>query len=206
VMGATKRVAELLVQASAFKNGLPYVSVRFGNVLGSSGSVVPIFRDQIARGGPVTITHPEVCRYFMTIPEAVQLVLQAASLGQGGEVFVLDMGAPIRIEDLARDLIELSGLEVGRDLDIVYTGLRPGEKLYEELTATGESYTSTRHDKIVRMRNGEGGGDSRVLRNAVQELLHLASRGSEAQLRDKLREIVPEYAAAQDADSGALTT
>jgi FlaA1/EpsC-like NDP-sugar epimerase len=202
VMGATKRVAELLVQASASQLSLPFVSVRFGNVLGSSGSVVPIFREQIARGGPVTITHPEVRRYFMTIPEAVQLVLQAASLGQGGEVFVLDMGAPIRIEDLARDLIELSGLELGRDLDIVYTGLRPGEKLFEELTATGESYTSTRHDKIVRMRNGKGGGDWRILQDAVQELLQLATRGSEAQIREKLREIVPEYATASVADSG----
>jgi FlaA1/EpsC-like NDP-sugar epimerase len=164
--------------------------------------VVPIFREQIARGGPLTITHPEVRRYFMTIPEAVQLVLQAASLGQGGEVFVLDMGAPIRIEDLAKDLIELSGLELGRDLDIVYTGLRPGEKLFEELTATGESYASTRYDKIVRMRNGEGGVDPRILRDAVQELLQLATRGSEVQMRDKLREIVPEYAADPDVGTG----
>jgi FlaA1/EpsC-like NDP-sugar epimerase len=138
----------------------------------------------------------------MTIPEAVQLVLQAASLGQGGEVFVLDMGAPIRIEDLAKDLIELSGLELGRDLDIVYTGLRPGEKLFEELAATGESYASTRHDKIVRMRNGEGGVDPRILRDAVQELLQLATRGSEVQMRDKLREIVPEYAADPDVGTG----
>ena len=202
VMGATKRVAELLVQASALQHSLPYVAVRFGNVLGSSGSVVPIFREQIARGGPLTITHPEVRRYFMTIPEAVQLVLQAASLGQGGEVFVLDMGAPIRIEDLAKDLIELSGLELGRDLDIVYTGLRPGEKLFEELTATGESYASTRHDKIVRMRNGEGGVDSRALWDAVQELLQLTTRGSESQIRDKLRKIVPEYAAGPDFGTG----
>jgi len=202
VMGATKRVAELLVQASASQLCLPYVAVRFGNVLGSSGSVVPIFREQIARGGPVTVTHPEVRRYFMTIPEAVQLVLQAAALGQGGEVFLLDMGAPIRIEDLAKDLIELSGLELGRDLDIVYTGLRPGEKLFEELIATGESYASTRHGKIFRMRNGEGGVDSPVLQDAVQDLLQLAIRGSEAQIRAKLREIVPEYAAAPLAENG----
>jgi FlaA1/EpsC-like NDP-sugar epimerase len=194
VMGATKRVAELLVQAAARRSDLPYVAVRFGNVLGSSGSVVPLFREQIARGGPVTITHPEVRRYFMTIPEAVQLVLQAAALGQGGEVFVLDMGEPIRIEDLARDLIKLSGLEVGRDVDIVYTGLRPGEKLYEELVATGESYVPTRHAKIVRTHNGvDGGGGSQALRDAVQELIRLAAQGNEPEIRGKLQLIVPEF-------------
>ena len=203
VMGATKRVAELLVQESALRSGLPYVAVRFGNVLGSSGSVVPLFREQISRGGPVTITHPDVRRYFMTIPEAVQLVLQAAALGKGAEVFVLDMGAPIRIEDLAKDLIKLSGLELGRDVDIVYTGLRPGEKMFEELSAAGENYVPTRHEKIVRTRNGASGTEgSLFLRESVQELIRLAGQGNVPQLRDKLKEIVPEYVAAPEAGAG----
>jgi FlaA1/EpsC-like NDP-sugar epimerase len=207
VMGATKRVAELLVQASAARSGLPYVAVRFGNVLGSSGSVVPLFREQIARGGPITITHPDVRRYFMTIPEAVQLVLQAATLGQGGEVFVLDMGAPIRIEDLAKDLIELSGLELGRDVDIVYTGLRPGEKLFEELSAAGEQYVPTRHEKIVRTRNGASDSKHRQgLWDAVHELIRLAGQGDEPQMRDKLRELVPEFGVAVAADETAVSS
>ncbi len=207
VMGATKRVAELLVQDSASSSGLPYVAVRFGNVLGSSGSVVPLFREQISRGGPVTLTHPEVCRYFMTIPEAVQLVLQAAALGEGAEVFVLDMGAPIRIEDLAKDLIELSGLELGRDVDIVYTGLRPGEKMFEELTVSGEEYVATRHEKIVRTLNGASSiEDPSALWNSVDELIRLAGEGNARELRHKLKEIVPEYLAESDdgAEEGGL--
>ncbi|MCU0494637.1 MAG: polysaccharide biosynthesis protein, partial [Chloroflexaceae bacterium] len=148
VMGACKRVAELLVHQAAVATGKAYVAVRFGNVLGSRGSVVLTFKQQIAAGGPVTVTHPEMRRYFMTIPEAVQLVLQAATLGHGGEVFTLDMGEPVKIVDMARDMIELSGLEVGRDIDIVYTGLRPGEKLFEELFVPGESYERTIHEKI----------------------------------------------------------
>jgi FlaA1/EpsC-like NDP-sugar epimerase len=203
VMGATKRVAELLVQASALRSGLPHVAVRFGNVLGSSGSVVPLFREQISRGGPVTITHPDVRRYFMTIPEAVQLVLQAAALGQGGEVFVLDMGPPIRIEDLAKDLIKLSGLTPGRDVDIVYTGLRPGEKLFEELSAAGEDYVPTRHEKIVRTRNGASDIEgSQALWDSVQELIHLARQGNAPQMRHKLKEIVPEYVATPSSGAG----
>jgi FlaA1/EpsC-like NDP-sugar epimerase len=194
VMGATKRVAELLVQASARRCGRPYVAVRFGNVLGSRGSVVPLFREQIARGGPVTVTHPEVRRYFMTIPEAVQLVLQAATLGQGGEVFLLDMGAPIRIADLARDLIQLSGLEVGRDIEIVYTGLRPGEKLFEELFVAGEEYVPTRHEKVYISRNGLHAPCCPVdLEEAVAELVALARQGEESSVMAKLKEIVPSY-------------
>jgi FlaA1/EpsC-like NDP-sugar epimerase len=148
VMGASKRVAALLVHQAGRQCARPYVAVRFGNVLGSRGSVVPLFKRQIAAGGPVTVTHPEMKRFFMTIPEAVQLVLQAAVLGQGGEVFVLDMGEPVRIVDLARDLIRLSGLEVDRDIDIVFTHMRPGEKLVEELFVAGEQYRRTRHEKI----------------------------------------------------------
>jgi len=194
VMGATKRVAELLVQESARRSGQPYVAVRFGNVLGSRGSVVPLFREQIARGGPVAVTHPDVRRYFMTIPEAVQLVLQAAALGEGGEVFMLDMGEPIRIVDLARDLIELSGLEVGRDIDIVYTGLRPGEKLFEELNVEGEEYLPTRHEKIVLLRNSHDDlVASVVLTRTVKELIGLARQGDDSLVRAKLKEIVPEY-------------
>jgi FlaA1/EpsC-like NDP-sugar epimerase len=153
VMGASKRVAEMLVLQAARKSGRNYVAVRFGNVLGSRGSVVPIFKQQIASGGPVTVSHPEMTRYFITIPESVQLVLQAAVLGRGGEIFMLDMGEPIKIVDLARDLIELSGLEVGLDVDIVFTGIRPGEKLREELFLDGEVYEPTCHAKIRIVKN-----------------------------------------------------
>ncbi len=153
VMGASKRAAELLVHKAAIESGKPYVAVRFGNVLGSRGSVVLSFQQQIAAGGPVTVTHPDMVRYFMTIPEAVQLVLQAAPLGTGGEVFMLDMGEPVKIVDLARDLIELSGLEVGRDIDIAFTGLRPGEKLFEEMFFSGEEYDRTQHEKIFISRS-----------------------------------------------------
>lgn len=148
VMGSSKRAAELLVHHAAKLSGRAFMAVRFGNVLGSRGSVVWTFKQQIAAGGPVTVTHPEMRRYFMTIPEAVQLVLQAAALGRGGEVFTLDMGEPVKLLDLARDMIELSGLQVGRDIDIAFVGLRPGEKLYEELFLPGEQYDRTSHDKI----------------------------------------------------------
>jgi FlaA1/EpsC-like NDP-sugar epimerase len=148
VMGATKRLAERYVQHVADETGRPYVSVRFGNVLGSTGSVVPVFKEQIHAGGPVTVTHPEMQRYFMTIPEASQLVLQAAALGGPGEILVLDMGEPVRIVELAESLIRLSGLEPYDDIDIAFTGLRPGEKLFEELSLAEEGATATRHPKV----------------------------------------------------------
>ena len=205
VMGVTKRVSEKIVQAVAQRTGRPYVAVRFGNVLGSRGSVVPTFREQIARGGPVTVTHPEVTRYFMTIPEAVQLVLQAATLAgtecQNG-VFVLDMGKPIKIVDLARDLIELSGKEVGQDIEIVFTGLRPGEKLFEELFRNGEDYRRTRHAKIF-VAHGKpsnagsaaqsGNTDEADLNKLVDQLLQKAEKGQPQEIRRLLKEIVPNY-------------
>lgn len=191
IMGASKRVCELLVHQAAITSGRPYVAVRFGNVLGSRGSVVLTFKQQIASGGPVTITHPEMRRYFMTIPEAVQLVLQAAAIGQGGEVFTLDMGEPIRILDLARDMIQLSGLELGRDIDIVFTGLRPGEKLYEELFVPGEIYQRTVHEKIFIAHNA-----SRFipphLNILVEELRKAAEQNDTARIVQLLQALVPE--------------
>ena len=150
VMGATKRTAELVVQEINRHSGTKFVTVRFGNVLGSRGSVVPLFEKQIAQGGPVTVTYRDMTRYFMTIPEAVQLVLQAGSQAEGGEVFLFDMGKPVRIKDMAEDLIRLHGLVPGKDINIVYTGLRPGEKLYEELLTSEEGTTSTKHKKIFK--------------------------------------------------------
>jgi FlaA1/EpsC-like NDP-sugar epimerase len=151
VMGATKRLAEMACQALN-GNGTRFLSVRFGNVLGSRGSVVPLFQEQIQHGGPVTITHPDMMRYFMSIPEAVLLVLQAAGIGQGGEVFVLDMGNPVRIIELAENLIRLNGFEPGRDIEIIYTGIRPGEKLFEEFLSAEDGVTQTRYDKIFIAR------------------------------------------------------
>ena len=193
VMGATKRVAELLVEAAAERNGRIFVAVRFGNVLGSRGSVVRIFREQIGRGGPVTVTHPDMRRYFMTIPEAVQLVLQAAAIGQGGEVFVLDMGEPVAIVDLAHDLIRLSGLEVGRDIDIEFIGTRPGEKLFEELFAEGEVYQRTHHEKIFVCRNSAEECHFSRLTSHVDALITAAEEGDPDEVRRLLKVLAPEY-------------
>jgi len=191
VMGASKRVAEMLIQGMAKRNGRAFVAVRFGNVLGSSGSVIPLFKDQIAAGGPVTVTHPEVKRYFMTIPEAVQLVIQAAAMGKGGEIFVLDMGEPLKIVDLAKDLIKLSGLEPGRDIDIVYTGLRPGEKLSEELFREGEHIKITKHEHILIAEADDF--DEEKLHESILELKRLAKEMDGKKIKQKLGEIVPEY-------------
>ncbi|MFN0179410.1 MAG: polysaccharide biosynthesis protein [Gemmatimonadales bacterium] len=191
VMGATKRVAEQIVQNIAEYAGQPYIAVRFGNVLGSRGSVVPVFLRQIAAGGPITITHPEMRRYFMTIPESVQLVLQAAVQGQGGEVFVLDMGDPVKIVDLAADLVRLSGLEVGRDIEINFTGVRPGEKLYEELFFGREHAEPTEHPKILRAKHAQLPlGVSSV----IEELIARGQQGaSDQELRTLLHRLVPDY-------------
>jgi FlaA1/EpsC-like NDP-sugar epimerase len=198
VMGATKRVAEMVVQEAAIRHGRNFVSVRFGNVLGSRCSVVPIFLGQIAAGGPLTITHPEMRRYFMTIPEAVQLVLQAGALGQGGEVFVLDMGEPIRILDLATDLVRLSGLELGRDIEIRYTGMRPGERLYEEPFFRHEEVLPTGHPKVLRATNNHVPADV----GSSLEVLTEASREcpSDDELRYLLRTLVPDFGQATPAD------
>jgi len=192
VMGASKRVAELLVLRAAQQTGRPYVAVRFGNVLGSRGSVVPIFKQQIANGGPITVSHPEMKRYFMTIPEAVQLVLQASVLGKGGEIFMLDMGEPIRILDLARDLTELSGLEIGRDIDIVYTGVRPGEKLFEELFVPGECYQPTQHEKILIARNA-GSFVPDELDEVLETMRTVVAQDDAAGAIACLHKLVPEY-------------
>ncbi|MEW6212792.1 MAG: nucleoside-diphosphate sugar epimerase/dehydratase, partial [Acidobacteriota bacterium] len=190
IMGATKRVAELVVQALNQRYETRYVAVRFGNVIGSAGSVIPIFQDQIRRGGPVTVTHPEMVRYFMTIPEAAQLVLQAGTMGEGGEIFILDMGEPVRILDIARDLITLSGLKPYEDIDIAFTGIRPGEKLFEELAINEEGMTKTRHPKIFIGRIAAY--PERKVRLMVERLSSLATAGEERQLRRTLNACLPE--------------
>ena len=192
-MGASKRVAELYVQSLATHSDTRFVTVRFGNVLGSAGSVVPIFKEEIARGGPVHVTHPEMKRYFMSIPEAGQLVLQSAAMGKGGEIFVLEMGQPISIVSLARDLIKLSGLRPNHKIEIVFTGIRPGEKLYEEISLFAENATKTRHPRIWV---GESVvGDSKGIGAAVDRLLEGASQQDPRTLRSALEKVVPEYVA-----------
>jgi FlaA1/EpsC-like NDP-sugar epimerase len=195
VMGASKRLAEMLLQAEQAKSRTEFVIVRFGNVLGSTGSVIPRFREQIARGGPVTVTHPEIQRYFMSIPEAAQLVLQAGLMGKGGEIFVLDMGEPVRIAELAKQLIRLSGFAEG-DIRIIYTGLRPGEKLYEELLADAEHTLPTPHPKlrVARARSPQNG---RLSEEVLAWLAAPPDSGAEA-VRSQLRIWVPEYAPASN--------
>jgi FlaA1/EpsC-like NDP-sugar epimerase len=192
MMGATKRISELVINALQKQGGTRFMAVRFGNVLGSNGSVVPIFKEQIAAGGPVTITHPEMCRYFMTIPEATQLVLQAFSIGKGGEVFVLDMGEPVRIVDLARNLVLLSGLRPDRDIKFEFTGLRPGEKLFEELNLQSEQFMPTAHAKILSYLSPFS-ADLKVMHVALEELRQISERRDVARLVLYLKELIPDY-------------
>ena len=192
VMGASKRVAELLLQDQQRSSATRFMTVRFGNVLGSEGSVVPIFTRQIARGGPVTVTHTEVVRFFMLVQEAVHLVLHASALGKGGEIFLLDMGEPVRIMDLATDMIKLSGLEPHVDVDIRVTGLRPGEKLYEELVTASEVALSTSHPKIMRL-NDPNHRDWESLQRGFAGLESLAQAHDADAVRAKLGAVVPEY-------------
>jgi FlaA1/EpsC-like NDP-sugar epimerase len=190
IYGGTKRLSELLVLNAAHQSGRQFSVVRFGNVLGSRGSVVPLFERQIARGGPITITHPDMERYFMTIPEAVYLVLQASTMGQGGEVFVLNMGEQVRIQDLAEDIIRLSGLEPGTDIEIMFTGIRPGEKLSEELWDKGAHYEPTSHPDIVLLADEDLLTDPE-LTHIVDELVHLAREGDSTAIVDILDECIP---------------
>ena len=190
VMGATKRLAEMIVLDAARRTGRSFTAVRFGNVLGSRGSVVPLFKRQISRGGPVTITHPDMKRYFMTIPEAVHLVLQSSALGTGGEVFVLNMGQQVRILDLARDLIRLSGLEPGRDIEIVFTGIRPGEKLSEDLWDEGHSFSKTTHPDIYKL-DGQDALAGAKLEKSMDELFRLAQEDDSGTIVKMMDELIP---------------
>lgn len=193
VMGASKRLAEMFLQALHASGDSPtkFVAVRFGNVLGSSGSVVPIFSQQIAAGGPVKVTHPDVTRYFMTIPEASRLVLQSAAQGDGGEIFVLDMGKPVKILDLARQMIELSGLVPYKDIDILVTGLRPGEKLFEELSHKGENLRPTHHPKIMRFVTDPL--PLSFVKTAIEEFVRCINVAEPQQVKAMLKALIPEY-------------
>lgn len=191
IMGATKRMCEMIVQAFNKVSDTEYVAVRFGNVLGSNGSVIPLFKKQIAAGGPVTLTHKDITRYFMTIPEASQLVLQAGAYAKGGEIFVLDMGKPVRIYDLAENLIKLSGFEPNKDIKIEVTGLRPGEKLYEELLMNEEGLTETKHKKIFIGKPGDF--DINDIAKKTDELLMYASKGSKVRLKKQLKSVVDTF-------------
>ena len=190
IMGASKRMCEMIVQAFNNRSNTDYVAVRFGNVLGSNGSVIPLFKKQIAEGGPVTVTHPDVVRYFMTIPEAVSLVLEAGAVARGGEIFVLDMGDPVKIDDLARNLIRLSGYTVGEDIDIEYTGLRPGEKLYEELLMDEEGLQKTANKMIYVGKPIEFNEDEFLL---DLEKLYTYAYDETDQMKAMVARIVPTY-------------
>jgi FlaA1/EpsC-like NDP-sugar epimerase len=191
VMGASKRLAEMLVLDAAGRSKKPFSVVRFGNVLGSRGSVVPLFKRQIANGGPVTVTHPDMKRYFMTIPEAVYLVLQSASMGKGGEAFVLDMGEQIKIVDLAEDLIRLSGFEPGKEIKITFTGIRDGEKLSEDLWNIGRKFSKTDHPGISR-EEGQDEIRGKELEKVVEKLVNLSQKGNGGQIINFLNKIIPD--------------
>ncbi|MBE5921834.1 MAG: polysaccharide biosynthesis protein [Lachnospiraceae bacterium] len=204
IMGASKRLCELIVQSFAQGSKTKYAAVRFGNVLGSNGSVIPLFRKQIAEGGPVTVTHPDIIRYFMTIPEAVNLVLQCGALAQGGEIFILDMGEPVKIINLAENMIRLSGLEPGRDIEIKFTGLRPGEKLYEELLINEDHLSKTSNNRIfVQMQEKV---DEKMIQNMIEDLVAEAYDES-ADIRQIVQQLVPEYTIRkEEAKEAAATT
>jgi FlaA1/EpsC-like NDP-sugar epimerase len=191
VMGASKRAAEIYIQSKDKVSNTAYVTTRFGNVLGSNGSVIPTFKQQIEKGGPITVTHPEVTRYFMTIPEASQLVLEAGAMSSGGEIFAFDMGESIKISDLAKNMIRLSGLEVGRDIEIVFTGLRPGEKLYEEVLNDSEVSIPTHHPKILRAKVREY--EFEKINTSIHELISLFDSQNNFEMVRLLKQIVPEY-------------
>ena len=195
IMGATKRLAEKVIQSVDLDNTkTEFLAVRFGNVIGSSGSVIPIFREQIDRGGPVTITHPEMSRYFMSITEASQLILQAGSMnGNSGQIFLLDMGKPVRIQDMANDLIRLSGLEPEKDIPIIFTGLRPGEKLYEELVSKEEKAQSTDHKKIMVLNNGTNNMPWEVMKREIQSLIDISLQFDTDAIKRKLQHMIPDY-------------
>jgi FlaA1/EpsC-like NDP-sugar epimerase len=191
VMGASKRIAEIYIQSMGKHSETKYITTRFGNVLGSNGSVIPRFRKQIEQGGPITITHPEITRYFMTIPEASQLVLEAAAMGKGGEIFVFDMGSSIKIVDLANKMLQLSGLKEGKDIAIVYTGLRPGEKLYEELLANSENTMPTHHKQILIGKVREY--DFTEVKNIIEDLILSFDTQNNEAIVQRMKELVPEF-------------
>ena len=196
VMGASKRTAEKIVKCFAKRSTTRFVAVRFGNVLGSRGSVIPMFKSQIERGGPITITHPNMIRYFMTIPEASKLVIQAGAYGKGGEVFILDMGEPVKILDLAEDLVRLAGLEVGKDIEIKFTGIRPGEKLYEELLTASEGITATKNKKIFIAKPEEVNEEE--LMAQVEKLKQAAFMASPRDVIENYKIIVPNFSPNRD--------
>ncbi|RJR35578.1 MAG: polysaccharide biosynthesis protein [Desulfobacteraceae bacterium] len=198
VMGASKRAAELLVnsQNGCAISNTKFMIVRFGNVVGSVGSVVPLFRRQIEAGGPVTVTHPDMVRFFMTIPEACQLILQAGAMGEGGEIFILDMGTPVKIADMARDLIRLSGFEPGVDIKIEFTGMRPGEKLFEELITEGEGIVPTGHEKILVLRGKSCDGER--LNRVIDDMAKLAYVQDGSGIKAKLKEVVEDYCPSEE--------
>jgi FlaA1/EpsC-like NDP-sugar epimerase len=191
VMGASKRIAEIYIQSMGKHSDTKYITTRFGNVLGSNGSVIPRFRKQIEQGGPITITHPDITRYFMTIPEASQLVLEAAAMGKGGEIFVFDMGPSIKIVDLAHKMLQLSGLKEGKDIAIVYTGLRPGEKLYEELLANSENTMPTHHKQILIGKVREY--DFTEVKNIIEDLILSFDTQNNEAIVQRMKELVPEF-------------
>ncbi|OGT22357.1 MAG: multidrug MFS transporter [Gammaproteobacteria bacterium RBG_16_57_12] len=199
IMGASKRVAEIFCQTLSRRSATRYITVRFGNVLDSAGSVVPLFRKQIEAGGPVTVTHPAITRYFMTIPEASQLILQAAVMGKGGEIFVLDMGEPVKVNYLAEQMIRLSGKEPGKDIEIIYTGLRPGEKLYEELFHDQEQLAETAHEKILLARSRVE--DWENVRSVIQAMEIACDHYQEDHIRELLKKLVPEMNESGAADA-----